>query len=538
MPILPDIDALSLQEQVAQMIVVRASGYLYDHQIQYPRWEPPNQTLHTWISQYGVGGVILLGGSAPEIYLRSQQLQSWANIPLLIGADVEEGVGQRFSGATCFPPPMALSHLKPAHVAMDMAKKMGAVTAMEAEAIGLNWLFAPVVDVNNNPANPVINVRSFAETSAEVSNLASAFIRGAKAYPVLTTAKHFPGHGDTAVDSHLQTPVIDCDRDRFASVEFPPFATAIAEGVDAIMTAHVYAPVLDAQYIATLSPKIVTDILRRELGYGGLIVTDALVMAGIADRYTVAQVAVQAVIAGVDILLMPVDPIATINAICAAVEAGQISRHRIRASLERIWRAKARVCTSSKPTIASQVDQSEALDSLYTSLGNGASLQVEQEVTTNSLRIHQPSPLIIDSTQGCINLVIVDDQLTCTEFLSPRTAAVAIPTTLGYSNLIADRHSLPHIQLDRKSPVILQIFSRGNPFRGKAAMHAHISKTIAALIERDKLAAIAVYGSPYNLEDIIPLLPPNVPWVFSYSQLPAAQLAVMQSLGLSPSSVN
>jgi beta-glucosidase len=534
MPTLPDIDALSLQEQVAQMIVVRASGYLYDHQIQYPRWEPPNQTLHTWISQYGVGGVILLGGSAPEIYLRSQQLQSWANIPLLIGADVEEGVGQRFSGATCFPPPMALSHLKPAHVAMDMAEKMGSVTAMEAEVIGLNWLFAPVVDVNNNPANPVINVRSFAETSTEVSNLASAFIRGAKAYPVLTTAKHFPGHGDTAVDSHLQTPVIDCDRDRFASVEFPPFAAAIAEGVDAIMTAHVYAPVLDAQYIATLSPKIVTDILRQEMGYGGLIVTDALVMAGIADRYTVAQVAVQAVIAGIDILLMPVDPVTTIKAICAAVEAGQISRQRIRASLERIWQAKARVCTS-KATPANQSDQIEALDGLYTTLGNAASLKVEHEITINSLRIHQPSPLVIDSKQGCLNLVIVDDQLTCTEFLSPRTAAVAIPTKLGYPCLIADRHSLPHLQLDRKSLVILQIFSRGNPFRGSAAMHAHISKAIAALIERDKLAAIAVYGSPYNLEGIIPLLPPNVPWVFSYSQLPAAQLAVMQSLGLLPS---
>jgi beta-glucosidase len=535
MPILPDIDALSLQEQVAQMIVVRASGYLYDHQIQYPMWEPPNQTLHTWISQYGVGGVILLGGSAPEIYLRSQQLQSWANIPLLIGADVEEGVGQRFSGTTCFPPPMALSQLKPAHVAIEMAEKMGAVTAMEAQAIGLNWLFAPVVDVNNNPANPVINVRSFAETSAEVATLAAAFIRGAQAYPVLTTAKHFPGHGDTAVDSHLQTPVIDCDRERFASVELPPFAAAIASGVDAIMTAHVYAPVLDAQYIATLSPKIITDLLRQEMGFSGLIVTDALVMAGITDRYTVAQSAVQAVIAGVDILLMPVDPVATIAAICAAVEAGQISRHRIRASLARIWQAKARACISTNTT---QTTQANELDRLYNNLGNVASLQVDREITINSLRIHQPSPLVIDLDRPCINLLIVDDQLTCTEFLSPRAAAVAIPTKLGYPCIIADRHSLPHMQLDRldrSSPVILQIFSRGNPFRGSAAMHEQIGKAIEVLIERDRLAAIAVYGSPYNLEGIIPLLPPNIPWVFSYSQLPAAQLAVMQSLGLSPS---
>jgi beta-glucosidase len=526
---LPDIDALSLPEQVAQMIVVRASGYLYDHQIQYPNWEPSNQTLHAWISQYGVGGVILLGGSAPEICLRSHQLQSWANIPLLIGADVEEGVGQRFRGATCFPPPMTLSYLEPAHVAVEMAEKMGSVTAMEAQAIGLNWLFAPVVDVNNNPANPVINVRSFAETSSEVSNLASAFIRGAQAYPVLTTAKHFPGHGDTAVDSHLQTPIIDCDRDRFARVELPPFTAAIAAGVDAVMTAHVYAPVLDAQYIATLSPKIITDLLRQEMGFDGLVVTDALVMAGIANRYSVEQVAVQAVIAGADILLMPVDPVATIAAICAAVEAGQISHNHIRASLERIWKAKARACTSTKIT------QEDALDNLYTSLGNAASLQLEREITINSLRVHLPSPLAIDRNRSYVNLLIVDDLLTCTEFLSPQAAAVEIPTKLGFPCLIADRCSLPQLQLDRKSPVILQIFSRGNPFRGSAAMHAHINKSIAALIERDSLAAIAVYGSPYNLEGIIPLLPPNIPWVFSYSQLPAAQLAVMQSLGLSPS---
>lgn len=533
MPNLPDIDTLSLQEQVAQMIVVRASGYLYDHQIQYPTWEPPNQTLQTWISEYGVGGAILLGGSAPEIYLRSRQLQSWAHIPLLIGADVEEGVGQRFSGATCFPPPMALSQMNPFHVAVEMAEKMGDVTAKEAQAIGLNWLFAPVVDVNNNPANPVINVRSFAETSAEVSNLASAFIRGAQAYPVLTTAKHFPGHGDTAVDSHLQTPIIDCDRDRFASVEFPPFAAAIAAGVDAIMTAHVYAPVLDAQYIATLSPKIISDILRKEMGFGGLIVTDALVMAGIADRYTVAQVSVQAVVAGVDILLMPVDPVATTTAICEAVESGRIGRKRIRASVERIWQAKMRACASDK---SSTTTEASALDRLYSSLGNAASLEVEREITINSLRVHQPSPLVIDSDRECINLLIVDDQLTCGEILSPRSAAVAIPTKLGYPCLIMDRHSMPHMQLDclgHKSLVILQIFSRGNPFRGSAAMHEQIGKAIAKLIEQDMLAAIAVYGSPYNLEGIIPLLPPNIPWVFSYSQLPAAQLAVMQSLGLS-----
>ncbi|WP_019502409.1 glycoside hydrolase family 3 N-terminal domain-containing protein [Pseudanabaena sp. PCC 6802] len=518
---LPNIDSLSLQEQVAQMIAIRASGYLYDHQIQYPNWEPPNQTLQTWISRYGVGGVILMGGSAPEVYLRSQQLHSWAGIPLLIAADVEEGVGQRFEGATCFPPPMALSNLASPHTAINMAERMGAVTAQEAKAIGLNWLMAPVVDVNNNPANPVINVRSFAENSMEVSRLGSAFIRGAKSHAVLTTAKHFPGHGDTAIDSHLQTPTIDCDRERFTNVELPPFASAIAAGVDAVMTAHVYAPVLDAQYIATLSPKIVTDLLRQEMRFDGLIVTDALVMAGIADRYTVEQVAVQAVMAGADILLMPVDPVATIEAICAAVEAGKISRYRIKASLERIWKAKTRVC-----------GEQPALDELYTNLGSEENLQASQEITVNSLRIHKPPSLAPLRDRQAIDLLIVDDQLTCTEFLSPRSAAVAVPSQLGYPHLILDRYTLPYVKLEGYPHVLLQIFSRGNPFRGSVDLHEQIGKLITELVEQDKLAAIAVYGSPYNLDRIIPLLPPGIPWTFSYSQLPAAQLAVMQALGL------
>ncbi|PSO92465.1 MAG: beta-glucosidase, partial [Cyanobacteria bacterium SW_6_48_11] len=205
---LPDGKSLSLQEQIAQMIVVRASGYLFDHQIRYPHWEPPAATLQHWLQDLNLGGVILLGGSAGEIALRSQQLQAWAKTPLLIAADIEEGVGQRFAGATWFPPPMAIGEIakQDASLAQSYAQKMGAVTAAEALAVGINWIFAPVVDVNNNPANPVINVRSFGETVATVTQLATAFIQGAQAFPVLTTAKHFPGHGDTAVDSHLDLP--------------------------------------------------------------------------------------------------------------------------------------------------------------------------------------------------------------------------------------------------------------------------------------------------------------------------------------------
>ncbi|HCF28218.1 MAG TPA: beta-glucosidase, partial [Cyanobacteria bacterium UBA11049] len=324
---LPDLDSLTLAQQVAQMVVVRASGYLFDHQIQYPAWEPPAAKLQYFIEELGVGGVIFLGGSAGELAHRSQQVQNWAKIPLFVAADIEEGVGQRFSGATWFPPPMAIGALAKHNPkkASEYAAQMGAITASEALAIGINWLFAPVVDVNNNPDNPVINVRAFGETPEVVSQLATAFIRGAQAYPVLTTAKHFPGHGDTATDSHLDLPVLPHSPDRLAEIELPPFQAAIASGVDAVMSAHLLIPSWDDKFPATLSQRILTQQLRQKLAFPGLIVTDALVMGAIANRYGAKEAAVLAVEAGADILLMPVDPEGAIAAVCAAVESDRLT---------------------------------------------------------------------------------------------------------------------------------------------------------------------------------------------------------------------
>jgi beta-glucosidase len=222
----PDLNNLSLAQQVAQMLVVRASSHLFDHQIQYPEFgECDRATLKHWIGDLGVGGVIFWGGNAGELTLRIQQLQAWATYPLLIAADIEEGVGQRFTGGTWFPPPMALNAIAQTDLpkAIEYARQMGAITAQEALAVGINWILAPVVDVNNNPANPVINIRSFGETPEIVSQLATAYIHGAAAYPVLTCAKHFPGHGDTGVDSHWELPVIPHDRARLDSIELPPF---------------------------------------------------------------------------------------------------------------------------------------------------------------------------------------------------------------------------------------------------------------------------------------------------------------------------
>lgn len=518
MPIhLPDIDTLSLVEQVSQMLVVRTCGMLYDHQIQYPQWELTRKQLKTLIGEYGVGGVILLGGSAAEIALKTQQMQSWAKVPLLMAADIEEGVGQRFSGATWFPPPMALQD-----VGIDYAEAMGRVTAEEALAIGLNWVLAPIVDVNNNPSNPVINVRAFGVTVGEVMGATRGFIAGAKQYPVLTTAKHFPGHGDTAVDSHLQTPTLTHDRSRFENLEFLPFSNAIAAGVDTIMSAHVFAPNLDPQNIATLSPHILTEILRDQLGFEGIITTDALIMSGVANLNSPEAIAVQAVKAGADILLMPVDPIATIHAVCAAVESGEISRDRIKQSVQRIWKAKQKVCGI--PTDLSK-------------LGNPENLEIAKVIANKSISVYSAIPHLQSGgtlqrlKANYLNLIIVDDLLTCGEFLNSRSPAVLFPKNSGYQRIITDGQTIEHLQLKQFTDIFIQMFSRGNPFRGNTNLHAKTQTLANALLASEKLEAMVVYGSPYALDPFLQILPANIPWGFAYSQQPEAQAAVLEKLG-------
>lgn len=514
---LPDIDSLSLIEQVSQMVVVRTCGMLYDHQIQYPQWELPQAKLQNLIGEYGVGGVILLGGSAAEIALKTQQMQSWSKVPLLISADIEEGVGQRFSGATWFPPPMALQA-----VSMKYAEAMGKITAEEALAIGINWLLAPVVDVNNNPENPVINVRAFGITVGEVMGATRGFIAGAKQYPVLTTAKHFPGHGDTSVDSHLQTPMIPHDRQRFENLEFLPFINAIAAGVDAIMSAHILVPAFDRQNIATLSPYILTDILRKELGFEGIITTDALIMSGVANLGSPEAIAVQAVKAGADILLMPVDPIATIDAVCQAVETGVIERDRIRASVQRIWKAKQKVC---------------GIPPNLKLLGNPTNLGVAHAITTKSINVYLSLPDLQTVSiakrleANYLNLIIVDDPLTCEEFLNARSPAVLLPKAKGYQRIVADGLTLTNLKSEHFSHIFIQIFSRGNPFRGNTNLHEKIQILVTELVLEKKLQAIVLYGSPYALDQLLPLLPSQTPWGFAYSQQSDAQAAVLHQIG-------
>lgn len=530
------IDNLSLPELVAQMFVVRASGCLFDHQIRYPEWEPTASKLRYYLEKLGVGGVILVGGSAAELAVRSHQLQSWAKFPLLLAADIEEGVGQRFAGATWFGPPMAIAEVArhDAGKADRYAEQMGAVTAIEARAIGLNWILAPVVDVNNNPDNPVINVRAFGETPEIVGKLAAAFIRGAGEHPVLTTAKHFPGHGDTAVDSHLELPVLPHSPGRLAEVELPPFVEGMAAGVDAVMSAHLLIPAWDAEFPATLSRKILIGKLREELGFEGLIVTDALVMGAIANKYGANEAAVLAAEAGADVLLMPLDPEGAILAVCEAVTQGRITISQIKESVKRIWSAKAKVGLLVKEK--EKAVDSTSIESIDLSLlANPDARATAVDILRDSLKFGGNLPLQVakpPENQVLRNLIVVDDVLGC-EFLGNHTPAIALPEQFGYElQLIDDRTGAiaDNTGAEHFSPTLLQIFIRGNCFRGSAGLTQAAQDWFKKLLKTGELQAVLIYGSPYVLEQFLPHLPPSIPYVFCFGQMPAAQSLVLEVL--------
>ncbi|MEG5038407.1 MULTISPECIES: glycoside hydrolase family 3 N-terminal domain-containing protein [unclassified Microcoleus] len=537
------IDNLSLPELVAQMFVVRASGCLFDHQIRYPEWEPTSSKLRYYLEKLGVGGVILVGGSAAELAVRSHQLQSWAKFPLLLAADIEEGVGQRFAGATWFGPPMAIAEVArhDAGKADRYAEQMGAVTAIEARAIGLNWIFAPVVDVNNNPDNPVINVRAFGETPEIVGKLAAAFIRGAGQHPVLTTAKHFPGHGDTAVDSHLELPVLPHSPARLTEVELPPFVEAIAAGADAVMSAHLLIPAWDAEFPATLSRKILIGKLREELGFEGLIVTDALVMGAIANKYGTNEAAVLAAEAGADVLLMPLDPEGAILAVCEAVTQGRVSISQIKESVRRIWKAKIKVGMSisdpPQPPLAKGGSKNlQSLESIDLGLlANPQARSTAADILRDSLKFGGSLPLVAkkpSENQLLRNLIVVDDVLGC-EFLGNHTPAIAIPAKYGYElQLIDDRTGAiaENTGAEHFSPTLLQIFIRGNCFRGSAGLTEAAQDWFKKLLKTGELQAVLIYGSPYVLEQFLPHLPPSIPYVFCFGQMPAAQSLALELL--------
>ena len=328
---MPDWRDLTLEEKVAQMIMVRVRGDFYNTE-SYTR-----KKLEAMIQELGIGGVITFGGSIHGTYHNIQHYQSISKIPLLVAADYERGIGQWMKGGTLFPTNMAI-------VATDnseYAYMQGAVTAKEAKSIGVNVTFSPVMDINNNQDNPIINFRSYGDDPLTVSEFGSSFINGIQDNGIIACAKHYPGHGNTSVDSHTSLPIIEGSIQELMDTEFFPFRKAVESGVKMIMTGHIALPSIDSTLLpASHSPLITKKILRDDWGYDGLIVTDGLEMGALTKSSWAGESAIRAVEAGSDILLLPINVEKTISSIVSAVNSGRLSIDRINRSIERIWNAK------------------------------------------------------------------------------------------------------------------------------------------------------------------------------------------------------
>jgi beta-N-acetylhexosaminidase len=383
-----DVDALlselSLRDKVAQVIMPWIPGT-------YASVDDPDfARMLTWVDSLHVGGLLISVGSPLDIAAKLNDLQRRSRLPLLIGSDLESGTSFRFVGGTPFPPNMGIG----AGEGQSAAYDIGRITAIEASAVGIHITFSPVADVNSNPANPIINLRSFGEDPQAVSRLVAAAVRGIQDHGTLAAVKHFPGHGDTDIDTHLDLPATAATWQRLDSTELLPFRAAIKAGVSAVMSAHIAMSVVDpgSHRPATLSPAVQTGILRDSLGFKGLIITDALNMGSLVRNFPAAKVAVDAFLAGADILLQPGDPAATIAALVAAVRDGRISRARLDRSVRRVLASKLRLGLFTRRTVP--------LDSVTSKIGRSEYLVRAREIAARGIVLAGDRDGIVDSLRA------------------------------------------------------------------------------------------------------------------------------------------
>ena len=377
------LTGLTLRQKVGQLIMPWVLGDFA------PEGSPSHDRILEYIEDQGIGGVIMSVGSPTEVAAKLNDFQTHSNIPLLVAADLETGAGFRMrgavqmpgtielGGATDFPSLMAVG----ATADPQLAYEMGRITAREARGVGIHIPFAPVLDVNNNPDNPIINVRSFGENPEDVADLGAAFVRGVQEHGAIATGKHFPGHGDTETDSHLGLPVIPHSRARMDSVEMFPFRHAIEAGMGAVMTAHISVPSLDGGVgdPATLSSAVLTDLLRDEMEFDGLLFTDAMDMSAISRGFGAEEASVRAIEAGADVILMPPSVERAVEGIAAAVESGRIEASRIDASVRRILETKKQMGLDRDRTV--QIDQIGQV------VGIPAHTQVAAEIAERSITL-------------------------------------------------------------------------------------------------------------------------------------------------------
>jgi beta-N-acetylhexosaminidase len=517
---------MTLREEVAQLVYIPFHG------------EAPNSRTREYrrfmrlIAETRVGGLILVNWSNGRAIQKAEpyalaaflnRMQRLARVPLMVGGDFERGASMRVEGTTVFPHAMAFGAARdPA-----LARFEGEVTAREARALGVQWVYYPVADVNNNPDNPIINIRSFGEDPQQVASLAVAFIEGLHADRrgyVLATAKHFPGHGDTAVDTHLNLASIPADRERLDRVELVPFRAAIAAGVDSIMTAHIAVPALaPADVPATLSPAILRDLLRRDLGFTGLVVTDALEMGGIAKGFSSGEAAVRALEAGADALLMPADPEAAIRGVMAAVESGRLDRRRIQESVVKLLAAKEKVGLDRRRA----VDLEAIGDIVNSPEANERAQQIADQAVTLVRNAGGVVPLAAPERTCFVTMAesrfSTGGQVFTQELRKrvPKAALAAMDPTASRQD-IDDAIA----RLTGCDAYTVAAFASVGAYRGTVGLAGELPQAVEALIATGKPVALVALGNPYLLRSF----PGVAAYMATFSTVPPSELAAVKAL--------
>ena len=487
--------SLPLRERIGQMVMVWVLGdYTSNGDSSFAE-------VRRWIERDHIGGVSMSLGTPIEVAAKINSMQRISRVPLIASADLEPGLGRLEGGvfthylleagsATVFPSAMAIAATGRDQDAYDAAT----VIATEARGVGIQINFAPTVDVNNNPSNPVINTRSFGEDPERVGRLSALFVRGTQDGGAVSTAKHFPGHGDTDVDSHVGLPVVGANWSRLNTVELVPFRAAIEAGAGMVMTAHIALPAVegDSTTPATLAPRIITGVLRDTLRFRGVAITDAMTMEGVGKGYGVEESSVLSVKAGADIILKPSDPTKAIDAVLAAVDRGEISRARIDSAARRVLELKVRTGVAAQPIVD--------LDALREIVGSPAHRAAAADIAKRAVTLLRDSGSLLPAAGSRVAVVqyMPETELRAGKIFSADLRAGdpgARVFKISPATSTTDLDSIAR-QVAGSDRVVVAAYVRRIEGEGRPAVPPHIARWIDTLASREKVIAVAL-GNPY-----------------------------------------
>lgn len=521
----------SAEELLAELTLPQKAGQLFmSWSLTRPTADGANhEQLLQWIHEAELGGIILSLGDVEQAAKLVPELQQASRVPLLMAGDFEGGVWFRLDGAT----ELGNNMLMGAGRSEWLTEQAGRVTGEEAAALGFHWVFAPVLDVNSNPDNPIINVRSFGEDPELVARLGAAFVRGVQGAGQIACGKHFPGHGDVSSDSHLELPTVPGDGDRLRRVELRPFGVAAKAGLGSVMTGHLAVPGLgeDPKLPATLSKLILGDVLRDELGFTGLVVTDALEMGGVKNAFAPGEVAVRALLAGADVLLMPPDPIAARAAVVEAVASGRVPLARLDDAVLRILRAKERV------GLLSAGDRGRVATDWRARVNTPAGQQLARDLAARGVTLVRDRGgewpwLSWDEGQASkAALVMVFDRDDGAE----HEFEVAMKGSVASVHRVAAKSANEAIEAARAAVagaerVILSLHVKVRAYSGGVALPPNVQPVLAALRDDQQIVGVS-FGNPYLISD----LPAIDTYLCTYVDTAYSQRAAVDVLrGLQP----